>query len=167
MKIVKAPQKILSAPTRSVEKFDAELKKLVRKMEETVRNQHDPEGVGLSANQIGVPLRVAVVRLNYDDRRSAARFVAVVNPRITSSSPQTSEEYEGCLSIPHRYAPVSRSESVTVEAQDLQGKPIRLTPKGFLARIFQHEIDHLDGKLITDRTKGKVLTEEEFEKLIT
>ena len=167
MKILIAPQKILSTPTQPVEQFDAELKDLVNQMEETLKNQHDPEGVGLSANQVGVPLRVAVVRLNYEDPRTSARFIAVVNPQITRSSPQSTEEYEGCLSLPHQYALVSRAAGVTVEAQDLQGNPIKLTPQGFLARIFQHEIDHLNGKLITDRARGKVLTEEEFQKLVT
>jgi peptide deformylase len=149
MKIVTIPNKILTTPTKPVEKFDEELKKLVSEMEETLKNQGNPEGVGLSANQVGIGLRVAIVRLNFKNQNAAPNLLAIINPKITKHSKKTLKEQEGCLSIPKTDNSVERFESVTVEAQDLQGKPLKLKPNGFLARIFQHEIDHLDGKLIT------------------
>lgn len=150
MKIITVPNKILTTPTKSVEKFDEELKELVSDMKETLKNQRNPEGVGLSANQVGVGLSVAIVRLNFDEPTATPNLIAVVNPKITKRAEKTVKEVEGCLSIPETSVPVERFESVTVEAQDLQGSPIKLEPSGFLARIFQHEIDHLEGKLITD-----------------
>src|SRR3990170_2336008 len=128
MKIVTNPNKILNQPTRKVVKFDDNLHRTVREMEEILRNQRNPEGVGLSANQVGLDLRLAVVRLNPDEQDSAAHFLTIINPEITSRSTGQEGEYEGCLS-----------------------------------RIFQHEIDHLDGKLITARSAGPFLTETELE----
>ncbi len=104
---------------------------------------------------------MAVVRLNSEDK-APPNLLAIVNPKITKSSKEMSEGYEGCLSIPKKYAPLKRAQAVTIEGQDLQGNPLKLHAQGFLARIFQHEIDHLNGKLITDRAKGKTLSAEEL-----
>jgi peptide deformylase len=150
VKIVTVPNKILTTPTKPVRKFDAELKKLVSGMEETLENQRNPEGVGLSANQVGVGLSVAIIRLNFDEPITTPNLLAVVNPKIIKHSKKTAKEVEGCLSIPETTVSVKRYETVTVKAQDLQGNSIKLEPTGFLARIFQHEIDHLNGRLITD-----------------
>jgi len=161
-KIVKSPSQILNQPTQPVTKFDENLRRLVREMEEILENQHHPEGVGLSANQIGVNLRVAVVRLNPEER-GVPRFLAIVNPRIVSRSEATVAEYEGCLSLPDQYGQIARYQSIVVEFQDLTGKKLHLNAEGFLARVFQHEIDHLDGKLITGKVEGKLYTEAELE----
>jgi len=151
MKIVTVPNKILTTPTKPVEKFDEGLKKLAQDMEKILKNQKDPEGVGLSANQVGVGLRVAIVRINPEAVGAPANLIAIVNPKITKHSEKTVKVDEGCLSIPGKSVLVERFGSVIVEAQDVQGKPLNLKAGGFLARVFQHEIDHLDGKLITDR----------------
>jgi len=166
MKIVTVPNKVLTTPTRFVGDFGSELQETAKQMEETVKSQRNPEGVGLSANQVGIPLRLALIRLNPEEKDNP-NFLAVVNPTIVKSSKDMEEDYEGCLSIPNAYAKVNRDRSITVGAQDLSGNPLTLKVTGFLARIFQHEIDHLDGVLITDRAIGKVLTEEELEKLFS
>lgn len=163
MKIVTAPDKILSEPTREVTEFDEKLRKTVREMEEILKNQRHPEGVGLSANQVGLDRRLAVVRLNPDEQNSAPHLLTIVNPQIISQSGDRTEEYEGCLSIPNQYGPLLRSQTVTVRFQDLKGEKLTVKATGFLARIFQHEIDHLDGKLITERSAGPFLTETELE----
>ena len=163
MKIVTTPNEILNHPTREVTEFDENLRKTVREMEEILRNQRNPEGVGLSANQVGLNLRLAVVRLNPDEQDSTPHFLTIVNPRIVSQSADITEEYEGCLSIPNHYGPLPRAQAVTVQFQDLKGETLTIKATAFLARIFQHEIDHLDGKLITERSAGPFLTEAELE----
>lgn len=160
MDIVTVPNKILTTPTKPVVKFDDHLRKIVREMEEILNKQRDPEGVGLSANQVGLDLRLAIVRLNPEN------LLAIVNPRIVHQSPIEDREYEGCLSIHDQYGMVERSRAVTIQFQDLKGEKITLKATGFLARIFQHEIDHLDGHLITERSAKPLLTEEELEKIL-
>ena len=108
MQIITVPNEILNQPTRMVVKFDENLRQIVREMEEILRNQRNPEGVGLSANQVGLDLRLAVVRLNPNEQDSAAHFLTIINPEITSRSTDQDGEYEGCLSIPNQYGPVSR-----------------------------------------------------------
>jgi peptide deformylase len=117
------------------------------------------EGVGLAANQVGVLARVMVWRHpeNEDER------YVFVNPEIVERSEACCTETEGCLSVPGATMPVSRAEEVVVEAQDLAAGEFRVHLGGLLARIVQHEIDHLDGHLILDRTspeeRRRVLTE--------
>ncbi|MDP1710783.1 MAG: peptide deformylase [candidate division WWE3 bacterium] len=166
MDILTVPNDILNKPTRPVTEFDENLRKTVRKMEEMLKNQRDPEGVGLSANQIGLNLRLAVVRLNPEESDSAPHFLAIANPKIVSQSPTEQGEYEACLSVPNQYGMVERASAITVQFQGLKGETLTIKATGFLARIFQHEIDHLDGKLITERSAGPFLTESELEKLL-
>jgi len=147
-------------------------------MEKTLQDQRDPEGVGLAANQIGVDRQVAVVRFNTGKERSATlasfgsakvatpHFLALVNPRIVNAEKETRQDYEGCLSLPDQYGKIKRALSVEVEAQDLKGEKIKIKAEGFLARIIQHELDHLDGKLITKRVKGKFYTGKELEEML-
>ncbi|MBI4193398.1 MAG: peptide deformylase [Candidatus Colwellbacteria bacterium] len=101
------------------------------------------EGVGLSANQVGLSWRLFVAR---DERK----FYAVFNPVIVKTAKAKVAREEGCLSIPRALVTVPRAERVTLEGSDRRGRKVRLAAKGFLARVFQHEIDHLNGKLITD-----------------
>lgn len=165
MDILTVPNDILNKPTRPVTEFDENLRKIVRKMEEMLKNQRGPEGVGLAANQIGLNLRLAVVRLNPEESDSAPHFLAIANPKIVSQSPPEQGEYEGCLSVPDQYGMVKRASAITVQFQDLKGGTLAIKATGFLARIFQHEIDHLDGKLISDKIRGEFYTGEELEKL--
>lgn len=104
-----------------------------------------PGGAGLSANQVGVMKRVFI----YDDEDE---IKACINPRIISASEEMEEAVEGCLSVPGIGVPVNRHLAIELEYTDLNGETLRLKVEGWLARVFQHEIDHLDGKLILDRT---------------
>ncbi|MFA5052494.1 MAG: peptide deformylase [Parcubacteria group bacterium] len=104
------------------------------------------DGVGISANQVGLNWRMFIV--SYD-----GKFYVIFNPRITKYSEKTTEMEEGCLSVPGVIVPVSRSETITLEAEDKSGKKLKIKAFGILARIFQHETDHLNGKLIIDYLK--------------
>jgi peptide deformylase len=119
-----------------------EIRRLVDDMIETM---YDEVGIGLAAPQIGVSLRLIVVA---DDQTRDAR--ALVNPIIVEQGGEATSE-EGCLSIPGIFAPVTRSAWVKVEAQDLEGRRVAIPARGLLARVFQHELDHLDGVLFLDR----------------
>ena len=120
---------------------DAELPRLVRSM---VRAMRDAPGVGLAATQLGVQKRVIV--FDVDDE-----VVALCNPVIVVRSDETEVDDEGCLSLPGITVPVERALSCVCDALDLKGKPVRLEAEGFVARVLQHETDHLDGILIIDR----------------
>lgn len=167
MKILAVPNPILSRPAQPVTKFNESLRKLILGMEETLKRQHDPEGVGLAATQIGKNLRLAIIQLNFEKGKENPLFLALINPKITKRERMVAEDYEGCLSVPNQYGLVPRDLSVKVEAQDLKGERIEIKAEGFLARIIQHEIDHLEGKLITQQAKGKFYTGRELEKLLS
>lgn len=124
-----------------VETFDDALRRLADDMVETM---HAAPGVGLAANQVGVRLACFV----YDDRDGHAGFVA--NPELSDLEDEETID-EGCLSVPGPYHPTSRALKVRVRGFDLEGKPLDVRAEGLLARIFQHETDHLNGKLYLDR----------------
>jgi peptide deformylase len=116
-----------------------------RVIEDMIETMYDEVGIGLAAPQVGIPLRLVVVA---DEETRAARVL--VNPAITEVSGRATAE-EGCLSIPGIFAQVTRGARVTVTARDLDGQPITMRAEGLLARVLQHEIDHLDGILFIDR----------------
>jgi peptide deformylase len=132
---------VLRSPAQPVESFDDALRKLASDMDDTMR---DAPGVGLAAPQVGVPRRLFV----FDDGETRG---ALANPEITWRSDETQEGEEGCLSIPGVFFPVVRAERVRVRAQDIEGAPVEIEGEALLARIFQHEIDHVDGILFVDR----------------
>ena len=136
---------VLRQPTHPVTAFDARLEKLAQLMLEVMDRE---EGVGLAANQVGVLSRVMVWRHPENEEE---RYV-FVNPLIVEMSEACCTESEGCLSVPGATMEVPRAEEVVVETQDLQGQSVTVHLGGTLARIVQHEIDHLDGRLILDRT---------------
>lgn len=133
---------VLRRRAEPVREVTPEIRSLVADMIDTM---YDEVGIGLAAPQIGVSLRLIVVA---DDASRTAR--ALVNPAIVEQGGNVTAE-EGCLSIPGIFAPVTRAAWVNVEAADLDGRPVRLEARGLLARVFQHELDHLDGVLFIDR----------------
>jgi len=144
---------VLRQPARKVKRFGPELRQLVEDMIETMRKAG---GVGLAAPQVGIPLRVFVAELPEDEENpQSGRVYVLVNPKIVKTSVTEVEGEEGCLSIPGIYGDVWRAEEVVVRAQDVNGKDIRVRAKGYLARIFQHEIDHLNGILFIDRVQDR------------
>lgn len=128
-----------------VAEFDETLQRLVEDMHETM---HAYQGVGLAANQIGVLQRVLVVDVPLEDERRTVH--TLVNPQIDRKQGSETAE-EGCLSMPGVYEEVGRAEHVRVRALDAHGKPVEFQASGYLARALQHELDHLNGVLFTDR----------------
>lgn len=137
------PDPVLRMEAREVTSFDDDLKRLVDRMKRLMK---DAYGLGLAANQVGALRRVFVFQQEEDD------LLALVNPRIVARSDEASTDEEGCLSIQRVRVPVERAVAVRVEARDESGTEVRLELDGLLARVAQHEVDHLDGVLILDRT---------------
>lgn len=133
---------VLKSPATPVEEFDESLERLAREMLETMREH---EGVGLAATQVGRLKRVLVAALEDEE-------YVIVNPTIEEATGDPVPDTEGCLSIPGIQVEVERPTNITVSGLDVTGSPIRLEVEGLLARIIQHEVDHLDGVLILDRT---------------
>ena len=136
---------VLKTRAAPVETFDGALSRLAQEMLLTMREH---EGVGLAANQVGRLKRILVAALEEQE-------YVIVNPVIEESAQTAEKELEGCLSIPGIHVEVERPTAITVSGQDTSGAPLRLEASGLLARILQHEIDHLDGVLILDRTDRK------------
>lgn len=148
--IITHPNAILRRKALKVEKFDKELQSLIDDMIETMRAE---PGVGLAAPQVAVPLRLIVVEYGDDENPDVPpKLYVMANPEITRASTETELGVEGCLSIPGYVGEVERSLEIVVRGQNRFGKPMKVRAKGWLARIFQHEIDHLNGILFIDRT---------------
>ena len=137
------PDPVLKLAAREVQSFDDDLRRLVDRMKRLMK---DACGVGLAGNQVGVLRRLFVFQKDEDE------VAALVNPRIVGRSDEADVLEEGCLSIQGVRVPVERSLTVTVDAKDEEGGDVRLEFDGLTARVVQHEIDHLDGRLILDRT---------------
>lgn len=134
------PDPVLLRPTREVERIDDEVRDLVRDMAQTL---HDAPGIGLAANQVGVDLRLCIVDLSGGEEPD--QLQVFINPRLALSGTIEVGE-EGCLSFPDVTLDVDRSVDAVVEALDLDGKPFTLETQGLLARVLQHECEHLDGQ---------------------
>lgn len=157
--IVTLPAPVLRRKARKVTDFGSDLQKLIDDMVETMR---DAPGVGLAAPQVDVPLQVIVVEFgDEDDEEKPAKLYTVVNPEIVRASEESEVGTEGCLSIPGFVGDVERPLSVLIKGQNRRGKPVRIKTQGWLARIFQHEIDHLDGVLFIDRAENVWKVEEQ------
>ena len=143
LKIRYAPDPILKQPTRPIAAVTAETRRLARDMIETM---YAAGGVGLSANQVGVPWQLFVASPDHE----RGQELIVLNPVIVTRRGRLRLE-EGCLSLPGISADVSRAAAVTITGMTLDGKPCTLEGRELLSRIFQHEIDHLQGILFTDR----------------
>jgi peptide deformylase len=137
---------VLRDRAHPVEEFDGQLRKLAFHMIEIMR---DAPGVGLAAPQLGVSKRLIVYEVGEEEPHILA------NPDITWRSDEVEEGEEGCLSVPDVVVPVDRSTSIEVRGQDVHGDPLEIRVDGLEARVIQHEVDHLDGVLILDRTSRK------------
>ncbi|HXM66924.1 MAG TPA: peptide deformylase [Candidatus Acidoferrum sp.] len=139
--IVKFGNPVLEKPSEKVTVFDEELKKLIEDMFESM---YAARGVGLAAPQIGISRRIAVVDVTFKEDPNAK--LVLINPEIVHKEGRHAQS-EGCLSIPEFRENVSRAKVVTIRAQDVTGKVFEKTGDDLLARAFQHETDHLNGKL--------------------
>lgn len=173
LKIVTVPNDNLTLPTKQVEKIDDKIKKIVYEMEKVLTSQNDPPGVGLAANQVGLDLSIFIIKPS-----EKAKIKVFINPKIITrtdlfkDSPKKVRPYkkriklEGCLSIPRIWGPVKRSDRIFLHYQDLTGKEHLKWFTGFEAIIIQHEIDHLNGIVFTQRAveqKGQLYREENEE----
>lgn len=155
--IIFLPEPILRRKAKPVTKFDKELQTLIDDMIETMR---EAPGVGLAAPQVNIPLQLAVVEYAEDEDDEEAedmdappkpkKLYVLINPEIVKKSEEKVMGIEGCLSIPGLQGEVERHEAIQVKALNRHGQPVKLKVDGWMARIFQHEIDHLNGVLFTD-----------------
>jgi peptide deformylase len=154
--IITLPNPHLRQRSRRVGLITPEIKKIAEDMISATidwENSRDYElGVALAAIQLDKDLRIIVVRSNFDDKNDH-NFQVLINPEITKFEGGLVEDLEGCLSVPDIYGKVNRYEKVRVKALNLEGKPVRRSVDGFLARILQHEIDHTNGIVFIDHIK--------------
>ncbi len=145
--IVFIPDDVLRKKARKITTFDTDLNLLIDDMIETLR---DAPGVGLAAPQVGVSERLIVIEYSeFEDEKP--KLYVVINPEIIKPSEEKEVGVEACLSIPGVAGDVERHLSLTVKGLNRFGKPLKIKASNWLARIFQHEIDHLEGVLFTDR----------------
>ena len=165
--IVTLPDPILRRKARTVTTFDKKLQAVIDDMIETMRVA---PGVGLAAPQVGILERLIVVEYYEKEPAEEAgeeakkKVWAILNPEIVKASEEKVMGVEGCLSVPNLVGEVERHESVQVKGLNRRGQPMRVKAQGWLARIFQHEIDHLNGVVFTDRATHVWLPETEEEK---
>lgn len=146
MEIIIDPNKILHQKLKAVPEITAEIKGLIIEMRKKMVEAH---GIGLAANQVDKNLQIFVIDKNLAEENKVPD--AFINPEISEYSREKDELEEGCLSIPEYFVLVPRSKKIKIKALDENGKKIRFKAKGFLARVLQHEMDHLNGLLIKDR----------------
>jgi peptide deformylase len=155
--IVHLPEPILRKKAKPVTKFDKDLQTLIDDMIETMR---EAPGVGLAAPQVNVPLQLTVIEYaegaddeeeNEDAPPKPKKLYVLANPEIIKVSEEKVLGVEGCLSIPGLVGEVERHETIQVKALNRHGQPVKHKVSGWMARIFQHEIDHLHGVLFTDK----------------
>ena len=150
-KITTFPAGVLRKEAEAVKDFNHDLKNLLDDMIETMR---DAPGVGLAAPQVGVSKRVVVVEFgDEEDDTIPKQLYVLINPEIINKSNDMVAGIEGCLSVPGLVGEVERAKVVTVSAQDQSGAKIKIRAQGWLARIFQHEIDHINGLIYPNRTE--------------
>lgn len=164
-KIVTLPEPVLRRKARTVSTFDKNLQTLIDDMIETMR---EAPGVGLAAPQVNVSERLIVVEYAEEEDEEGElekpkKLFAMINPEIVKSSAETLMGVEGCLSIPNLVGEVERHAAIQVKGLNRHGKPMKVKAEGWLARIFQHEIDHLNGILFPDRAKRVWQPQDEVE----
>lgn len=157
--IVTHPDPVLRRKARKVTDFGPELQELIDDMVETMRTA---PGVGLAAPQVDASIQLIVVEFGDEENEDIPpKLYTIINPEIVKPSLETDIGTEGCLSIPGFVGEVERPVSVTVRGQNRHGQQIKTKARGWLARIFQHEVDHLNGILFIDRAEDVYMLEED------
>ena len=156
--IISLPNPRLRQKSQRVGVVTDEIKRVVQDMIDATidwdQSRPHEVGVALAAIQIDQLYKIVVVRNNHEDKNDLG-FTAFINPEIVKREGEVVTDYEGCLSVPDVYGKVPRYSKVRVKALNLDGKPFRVTAEGFLARIFQHEIDHTNGLMFIDHIKDE------------
>lgn len=154
--IISLPNPHLRARSKKVGIITSSTKDLIKNMKQATLSWEDSRnhevGVALAAVQVDHLEKIIIVRNNFDDKTDR-RFQIFINPEITKKFGEVVEDFEGCLSIKNVYGKVPRYSKIKVKAKNLDGKEIRITAEGFLARVFQHEIDHTKGIVFIDHIK--------------
>jgi peptide deformylase len=154
--LITLPNQHLRQASQKIGYIDENVQALVAHMEaitlEWEASREHEVGVALAAIQIDIAQRVIVVRTDFDNKKDRT-FRAFINPVIAKYEGDIIEDYEGCLSVKDIYGKVPRYSKVRIKALDLTGKEVRFSAEGFLARVFQHEIDHTNGKVFLDHIK--------------
>lgn len=147
--VLKYPNPILNQKSRKITRIDDSIKALAHDLAETMQEyQSDHEiGVALAAIQVGVPIRMTVIK--QDD----GSYITLLNPKVVKTGKEELMEIEGCISVPKKYGPVKRFKKVKVKGIDLNGRPLEIKAEGLLAQVLQHEIDHMNGKLFISKVK--------------
>jgi peptide deformylase len=156
--IITLPNPHLRQKSQRVGVITDEIKQIVNNMKAATldwdQSRAHEVGVALAAVQINKLYKIVVVRNDYDNKADH-NFIVFINPEVTKLEGEVKEDFEGCLSVPAIYGKVPRYSKVKVKARGLNGKEFRVTAEGFLARIFQHEIDHTNGLVFIDHIKDK------------
>ena len=151
--------RVLRQPAKRINKVDDELRSLVREMLQTM---YSADGIGLAAPQIGIHKQLLVIDCKPDE--AATPPWILINPVINESSKDLSVAQEGCLSIPGVFLDVRRPEAIDVSYKDEYGRPQRILASDMLARVIQHEMDHLNGVLFVDRVENELVLGQELVK---
>lgn len=152
LRLITYPNPLLVQKSKKITLVDDSIKKLASDMAETMQSYGDQHeaGVAIAAVQVGVPVRMTVIK-------EEDGYFALLNPEVVKGSKESLEDMEGCMSVPKKYGKVKRFEKVKVRGLNLEGKKIEIKAEGMLARILQHEIDHMDGKLFTSHIEPNEL----------
>ena len=151
--------RVLRQPAKRVAKVDDSIRQLVKQMLQTM---YSNDGIGLAAPQVGVNKQVIVIDCELDKPENPP--LVLINPKITRSSSQVCSDQEGCLSIPGVFLDVTRPAAIEVSFKDENGKPRKIQAKDLLARVIQHEMDHLNGVMFVDRVENEIALNEELKK---
>ena len=145
LKLIQYPNPLLSEKSKKISLIDDSIKKLAADMAETMKGYGTEEeaGVAIAAIQVGVPIRLTVVR----DEEVPEGYFVLINPEVVKGSKNELLDMEGCMSVPQKYGKVARYEKVKVKALNIKGQKIEIKAEGLMARILQHEIDHMNGQL--------------------
>lgn len=156
--IITLPNPHLRQKSRKVSLVTDEVRQVIKDMKAATldweASRPHEVGVALAAIQIDQPLRIIIIRSNFDNKEDHS-FSVFINPEIIKAEGEMVEDYEGCLSVQDIYGKLPRASKVRVKALNEDGKPVRVRADGFLARVLQHEIDHLNGKVFVDHIKDK------------
>ncbi len=156
--IISLPNEHLRDRSTKVGFIGEEIKKLIEDMKKATldweASRKHEVGVALAAIQVDRPVRVVIIRNNFDNKKDKT-FSVFINPVITKYEGKIEADFEGCLSVPDVYGKVPRHQKVRIKAQGIDGREFRMSAEGFLARVFQHEIDHTNGKVFVDHIKDK------------
>lgn len=151
--------RVLRQPAKRINKVDDEVRQLAKEMLQTMYSE---DGIGLAAPQVGVHKQLIVIDCELDN--PATPPLILINPTVKQQSRDVCVIQEGCLSIPGVFLDVTRPEVIEVSYKDENGRPQKLTAKGLLARVIQHEMDHLNGVMFVDRVDNALLLNQELVK---